>query len=276
MWMPHRAPVETSPWPGLWAGVWEMGLSPLSTCFLGKDGCCLQWTPGLSMTSVFCLSAGVMPVQKYDHSLCQMDHFCRKKQGSRGPFAGASRLYFDLLASWCSLVTVSGFRMYFIRSNSIAGGQLPCCSWTRAPSFIRSVPGCARCLSGCSDIQQQTDRWRQRRPKLRWPQALKSPSPQPPLTAATVPPAPTPGRALVFSLKYLRTAHHPLWLLSDTLTPLRGGGTCLHLGCPCPCISVLHATFLTFSAVSFIIVFVCLPLVEYQLHTGRSRACFTE
>lgn len=74
-------------------------------------------------------------------------------------------------------------------------------------------------------IQQQKDRWRQRRPKLRQLQALKSLPPQLPLTAATVPPAPTPPthhhpRPCPLSLsQVLGVAHRPLWLLSDTLTP---------------------------------------------------------
>lgn len=63
-------------------------------------------------------------------------------------------------------------------------------------------------------IQQRTDRWRQQRPKLRRLQVLKSLPPQPPLTAAAVPPAPThhptPGPAISLSLKYLPGLPSPL------------------------------------------------------------------
>lgn len=256
--MPHRASCrDLSFGLGFGQGVWEMGLSPLSTCFLGEDGCCLQWTPGLSMTSVFSVQEWC---QCSTTTACvKMDHFCRKSGFTRPLCWGIEVVFWLVSFLGCSLVTVSGFRMYFIRSNSIAGGQLPCCSWTRAPSFIRSVPGCARCLSGCraySSRQTDGDSEGQSSGDLRpWSRCLPS-RPWQQLPCLPLPPQAVP---FVF-LSSTCVAHHPLWLLSDTLTPLRGGGTCLHLGCPCPCISVLHATFLTFSAVSFIIVFVCLPL----------------
>lgn len=67
--------------------------------------------------------------------------------------------------------------MYFIRSNSIAGGQLPCYSWTRAPSFIRSVPGCARCLSGCRAYSsRQTDTAKAKAQATSGPEVAASPA----------------------------------------------------------------------------------------------------
>ena len=60
-------------------------------------------------------------------------------------------------------------------------------------------------------IQQQKDRWRQHRPKLRQLQALKSLPPQPPLWEQLLclwlphpPPTTPPGPALCLFLKYLR------------------------------------------------------------------------
>lgn len=68
-------------------GVWEVGLGALSMCLPGEGGCGLQRTPSLSLTGVFCLSAGVMPVQ-HDRSLCQNGPFLHKDWVHEAPLLG--------------------------------------------------------------------------------------------------------------------------------------------------------------------------------------------
>ena len=122
-----------------------------------------------------------------------MDRFCIRIGFMRPLCWGIEVVFWLVSFLGCSLVTVSGFRMYFIRSSSIAGGQLPCCSWTRAHSFSRSLPGCAKCLIGCRAYTSgQTDgdskgqssggfrSWSRCLPSLPWQQLLCLPRPHSP------------------------------------------------------------------------------------------------
>jgi len=129
-------------------------------------------------------------------------------------------------------------------------------------------------------IQQQKDRWRQRRPKLRQLQALKSLPPQLPLTAATVPPAPTPPthhhpRPCPLSLSQVLSWPTVPSGFSVILSPLRmwwdlpasGMSLPLHFSSACN-IYHLQCCILHYR--------LCLPsLVEYQLHTGGVGLVFS-
>ena len=176
----------------------------------------------------------------------------------------------------CSLVTVSGFRMYFIRSSSIAGGQLPCCSWTRAHSFSRSLPGCAKCLIGCRAYTSgQTDgdskgqssggfrSWSRCLPSLPWQQLLCLPRPH----------SPRPQALPFLCLSSTCLAYRPLWLLSDSLTPCMVVGPTCVWDVPAP---ALH--FCTQHLSPSVLCPLLSSLFAFprrkQLYTGGSRACF--
>lgn len=172
-------------------------------------------------------------------------------------------------------MTVSGFRTYFVRSSSIAGGQLPCCSWTRAHSFSRSLPGCARCLSGCRAYSSgQMETAKAKAQATSGPEGAASPaSPDSSCCAsrAHTPPDPRPCHFSASQVLAWPTVPSGFSvILSPTAwwwdLPASGMSLPLHFT---SARSVYHLQCCV------LYYRLCLPsLVEYQLHTGGRRACF--